>query len=206
MIRLGILLLLLIGGLPAAATTIYQCTGTNGQVTYQDKPCPGSQHEHVLQLPDTQPALAPTPAQSVDHPVDRSPPVAAIPMPLPPAAPLPIMYSCMRATDGKTYLSENGNPQPYLAPLGILGISSPSLSQTYSPANNFGQNKPTAGMVAGNYTWVQDQCRELSADETCHALRDAYDANELKLQRAFQSDQPPLLQRETTLRAQLTNC
>jgi hypothetical protein len=123
------------------------------------------------------------------------------------------MYTCLRATDGKTYLSENGDPQPYLVPLGMLAVGSPSLSQVYGPPNSAGGSAPelnrgrvTPGLIANNYVWVQDQCRELTRAETCRALRDAYDDNATKLRRAFKSDQPPLEQRDEQLRAQLRNC
>ena len=63
-----------------------------------------------------------------------------------------------------------------------------------------------SGLIANNYVWVQDQCHELTYAETCHALRNAYDANETKLKRAFKSDRPPLEEREAQLLAQLRNC
>ena len=42
--------------------------------------------------------------------------------------------------------------------------------------------------------------------DTCATLRDQYDKNERALSRAFKSDQPPLLQREKELLAQLSHC
>ena len=43
------------------------------------------------------------------------------------------MYTCVRATDGKTYLSDNGNPPPYQAPYGVLGAEQLPLSEVYGP-------------------------------------------------------------------------
>ncbi|QEE23598.1 DUF4124 domain-containing protein [Rhodanobacter glycinis] len=207
MTRRGLLFLLLLSVAPAAAgTTVYKCTGHDGKVSYQGTPCSATQRQKTLTLSDRQPTPAPAPAAPV---ADTPAPVPAIAAPPPPpsrpAAPLPLMYRCVRATDGTTYLS-SGQPAPYLAPLGMLGIVPTSLAQTYSGANHMGHGKVTAGLVANNYTWVQDRCRELSPSETCQALHDDWDANEDKLRRAFKSDQPPLLKREAELRAQLTNC
>ena len=124
-----------------------------------------------------------------------------------------MMYACTRATDGQTYLSDNGYPQPYQVPYGMLGASQLPLAQVYGPPNSAGASAPelnrgrvSPGLVANHYVWVRDACRELTPGETCRALRDAYEKNDDKLRRAFKSDQPPLEQRERELRAQLQNC
>jgi hypothetical protein len=212
MIRLWIFALLCLICGHALAGTAYQCTATNGKVTYQDKPCSGNQRQQVLQLDDSTPLVSPPPPP---------PPVTteAVPEPPPPAeavspaVPLPVMYACVRATDGKTYLSENGQPEPYQVPFGILGAGSLPLSQVYGPPNSAGASAPelnrgrvSPNLVGNYFVWVQDQCHELTPSETCHALRDAYDENATKLRRAFKSDQPPLEKREHELLAQLQNC
>ena len=189
----------------AAATSVYKCTDARGQTSYQDAPCPHTQRQQRISLQDQAPATAladPAPAP----PASAEPPAPSAPLPRIPPAPPPTMYGCVRATDGKSYLSSNGNPPPYLAPLGMLDILPSSLSQTYGAANLASKPRPTAGMVGGNFTQVQDQCHELSRQETCNALRDAYDENAHKLQHAFKSDQPPLEQRDAELRAQLAGC
>lgn len=116
------------------------------------------------------------------------------------------MYRCVRATDGTTYLSPNGHPAPYLAPLGMLGILPSSLAQTYSAANHMGHGQVTAGLVAGHYTTVRDDCRELSPGETCQALRDASNANQAKLLRAFHDQEPPLKRYQAELDSELAHC
>lgn len=212
MLRCCALTVLVFLAAPAWAGTAYQCTAANGKVSYQDKPCATGQRQQTLQLDDSEPSMparAPAPAPST--PAGASSPPA--PRPAPPDAPLPVMYACMRATDGKTYLSENGNPPPYQAPYGILGASQLPLSQVYGPGGGGGASAPelnrgkiTPGLVARHYVWVQDSCRELTPGETCRALRDAYDEVETKLQRAFKSDRPPLEKREATLLSQLRGC
>ena len=188
--------------LPARAQTVYRCTGAHGEASYQATPCPGAQRQQRIAL-DTPP---PPPPFSASAPVERPPPVAAAPpAPQAPAAPIPALYQCMRATDGKTYLSRDGAPPGYYAPLGIVGVPT-SLAQQYNAANRMGREPANAAMVSNYYTWVQDSCRPLSPDETCTALRKDWAENERKLGRAFKSDQPPLLAREAELRAQLQGC
>lgn len=205
-------LLLLPLSLPAAgATVVYKCTGSDGRVTFQDKPCARTQRQDTIELTDPSPTAAP-PARATTE--ERSAAPVSPPAPPPePAAPLPRLYACTRATDGKAYVSQNGYPEPYLAPFGVLGAVQLPLARVYGPGGGGGISAPeanrgkvTAGMVSGSYVWVQDQCRPLSFDETCHALQDDYDDNARKLRRAFKSDRPPLEQRDETLRAQLTNC
>ncbi|HKR76327.1 MAG TPA: DUF4124 domain-containing protein [Rhodanobacter sp.] len=188
---------------PSLAQTVYRCTGTHGEASYQSAPCPGTQRQRriTLDVPPAPPLPPPAPA-----PAASAPPVAATPQPPPPpAAPIPVLYQCVRATDGKSYLSRNGTPPGYYAPLGIVGVPT-SLAQQYNAANHMGRDPPNAAMVSGYYTFVQDRCRELDAEETCAALRKDWSENERRLGRAFKSDQPPLLRRETELRAQLQGC
>ena len=194
----------------AAATTIYECTTTDGRVIYQDTPCGAGQQQRTMQVAD-----APTAPRPPAAPAPEAPPRPAAPPPARgPSAPLPVMYACVRATDGKTYLSDNGNPPPYQAPYGVLGAEQLPLSEVYGPdrgaagisAPEANRGRVSSGLVANNYVWVQDQCRELDVEETCQALRDAYEQNEHKLDNAFRSQRPPLEKREGQLQAQLTNC
>lgn len=110
------------------------------------------------------------------------------------------MYRCTRATDQTTYLSSNGNPQPYYAPLAMTGMLPTSLGPVMPGV------KPNAAMVASQYVLMQDQCAPMSSHDTCATLRDQYDETERKLSRAFKSDQPPLRRREKELLAQLSHC
>lgn len=209
---------LLSGGLllavitPAAASTVYKCTGAGGAVTYQDAPCPRTQQQQAIHLVDTQPTPpAPQPQEAAPRAAAATPPAPV--QPHVPSVPLPVLYSCQRATDGKIYLSRNGDPQPYQAPFGVLGAVQAPLASVYGPGGGGGASAPelnrgkvTSGLVANNYVWVQDVCRQLGPQETCAALQDEYDANEHKLRQAFKSERPPFEQREAKLQAQLTSC
>jgi hypothetical protein len=186
----------------AHAQTVYKCTGTHGGASYQSVPCPGAQRQRQITL-DAPPVSPPPPPAPMA--ADSAPPVADTPPPAPPAAPIPVLYRCARATDGKTYISTTGEPPGYYAPLGIVGIPT-SLAQQYNAANHMGHDQPNAAMVSGYYTWVQDRCRALGPQEVCEVLRKDWAENEHKLDHAFKSDQPPLLRREAELRAQLQGC
>jgi hypothetical protein len=196
---------------PAAAQQVYRCVDAAGRVAYQDVPCPPRAQQNTMQVPElpTIPAPASVPAPARAVPVA---PAAATSAPPPP--PPPQLYACVRATDGKTYVSRDGRTRPYLAPLGMLGVFQQPLADVYGgragaqAGNSAPELAPTPGstLIGGNYTWVRDTCRPMGIDETCAALRDAYDANEARLRNAFQSQQPPLLQREADLQRQLAGC
>jgi Domain of unknown function (DUF4124) len=208
----GFFFLLLLMPLPAKAGAAYKCTAASGAVVYQDAPCARGQRQETLDLPqDLGPAPAPpASAPDADAPGRAEPIAPTAPVP---ATPLPAMFVCLKATDGKSYISENGDPQPYLVPFGILGAAPRPLSQVYGPGGGGGASAPelnrgktNPNLVGNNFVWVQDQCRPLSFSETCRALRDDYDDVERKLSRAFKSDRPPLEKREARLLAQLPNC
>lgn len=200
------------GGPAVAGTTVYQCRATSGQVTYQDKPCSTAQDQRLLALPEL--PRAPADAPRADRPM---PSTTEAPSASPPAqalAPVPRMYGCIRAVDGKPYVSPHGDPAPYLAPYGMLGAGQLPLSQAYGPtqggagisAPEANRGRVTSGLVADNYVWVQDQCRKLTAQETCAALREDYRQNAHALEKAFKSDRPPLEKRDRELHAQLQGC
>jgi hypothetical protein len=194
-----------------AAETVYKCVA-GGQTIYQQAPCAKSQRQETIQLQDSAPASGqvapmPIPPARDDAPADAPPPPR-------PMQPLPRMYGCIRATDGKPYTSANGNPEPYMAPYGVLGSSGGSLAQAYGNPNSavasapeLNRGKGNVGAIAtSNYVWVQDQCRELSPAETCQALRSDSEATQRKIRNAFKSDRPSLDAKDAQLRDQLQAC
>ena len=111
---------------PCLAQTVYRCTGAHGEASYQATPCHGAARQRPITL-DVPPA--PTPPPAVPAAASTTPPIiATVPAPAPPAAPIPVLYQCVRATDGQRYLSTNGQPPGYYAPLGIVGVPT-SLAQ-----------------------------------------------------------------------------
>jgi Domain of unknown function (DUF4124) len=189
----------------AHAETVYKCVGSDGRITYQQTACPRTQKQQTIELQDsepTAPAVTPVaPPPEAATPVDMPPP--------PPRRPPPRLFGCIRATDGKPYTSDNGNPQPYQAPYGMLGAGDLPLARSgqnsaSAPELNRGKVSPT--LIGGNYVWVQDQCRPLSPVEACQALRDDAEENDRKLRNAFQSQRGPFEQRGAELKAKLAGC
>ncbi|KGI78905.1 hypothetical protein LF63_0102420 [Oleiagrimonas soli] len=212
----GLPLLLLLFGAPAAAETIYKCTARNGQVSYQDTPCARSSQQQTLNMPTPPPATSlPAPPAA---PVPATPPpvrIAQTPAPAAEPVTLPQLYSCVRATDGTSYVSRDGHPNAYLAPLGMLGAFQSPLSSVYGGKNatqraasdpQLARGRITSGLIASNYTWVQDRCRPMSAYEICLTLRDQLSDVEDKIHKAFQSDQPPLERQAAGLRKDMAGC
>jgi hypothetical protein len=200
--RLPVLLFII--SVSATADTVYKCSDGHGHMSFQEQRCASAMKQEALLLSNAvaAPALMPptpaTPAPAVGEPA---------PEPSAPRVRLTQMYQCMHAADGGLYVSSNGHPRPFLAPLGMLGALPNSLSDAYGRPGGAGISAPEANrgrvsssQVAGSYTQVQDQCGPMSVPEICDWLRDQNEANERKLQRAFKSDQPPLLSRETELR------
>jgi hypothetical protein len=195
----------------ASAATVFKCVA-GGQTIYQQAPCAKGQRQETIQLQDSAPANGqvapmPVPAPRDDMPADAPPPPR-------PMQPLPRMFGCIKATDGKPYTSSNGHPDPYLAPFGVLGASGNSLGDTYGNPNSavasapeLNRGKGNVGAIAtSNYVWVQDQCRELSPAETCQALRADSDATQRQIRNAFKSDRAPLDAKDAQLRGQLEAC
>lgn len=185
--------------MPARADSliVYKCRTAQGQLIYQGNPCARNQQQETMQLDDNGPASSPLPEPP--HPTPRVTTASATPAPLP-RTPPPTMYRCTRATDHSTYLSSEGDPQPYYAPLAMTGMLPAPLGHVTPGV------KPNAAMIASNYVLVQDQCEPMTPQDTCSTLRDQYDENERKLSRAFKADQPALRQREQALLAQLSHC
>lgn len=195
----------------AASETVYKCEA-GGRTIYQQTPCARDQRQQTIQLADPAPPAEPY-ASRLPPPAAEEGPAAA---PVAPRAftPSPILFGCIRATDGKPYTSRNGEPQPYMAPLGVLGAVSQPLADTYgsrgaaiASAPELNRGKGNAAAVATrNYVWVQDQCRQLSPAEACSALRDEAEANQRAIRQAFKSERGPLEAKDAQLRQQLQGC
>ncbi len=198
---------LLLPALPATAVEVFRCVDAQGRIAFQAQPCPAGSRQTLLHL-GTPPPAQPVPAL----PRAAATPAPVAPPPSPPALPLPQLYACINASNGKHYLSRDGDPQPYLAPLGVLGVPSLPLARAYGPGG-IGVSAPGAGPPpqvasrgAGYYTWVQDRCTPLPPQAICTHLQTQLDALQTRIAQTFQFDRPPLQQQAHTLRAQLQNC
>lgn len=96
---------LVLAGLPLAASAAYKCADANGHFTYQDVPCDAAAN----QAPAVQPAAEPAPA-----PVAAAPATAA-PAPVPQTAAAPAPAVAAAAAPATTAPAAAGpKPEPYL--------------------------------------------------------------------------------------------
>lgn len=198
----------------SAQAQVYRCTAKDGGVAFQDRPCAPGQRQGVVDVPSHAPPgyLPPVVATIVAPPVANasavSPPDAA-----PPTAPLPVMFACVGAVNGKRYLAHSP-PPPYLAPLGVLGYPPQSLSHAYGAPGGAGVSapelaKPRIGgpRIATGMTEVQDYCLPATQAEVCGFVQRERDQNASALHAALlSSERKPLQQRAQALQDQLRNC
>lgn len=179
-------------------------------MSYQDRACASGQKQKVIDLPShAPPGYVPPPIATAASAVAV---VAAPPASVPPSAPLPVMYECVGAVNGKQYLTRSP-PPPYLAPLGVMGYPPQSLSQAYGARGGAGVSAPELSRpriggprVASGMTEVQDFCLPATQAQVCRFVQKEYDGNHRALRRAMPHEQPPLEQREQQLQDQLRNC
>lgn len=203
--------MLTLSGMTAAfADTVYRCVGRDGVVAFQDQPCARHEPQEVLHLRDVPPPpVMPAAAVAPSPPV-----VTAKPAPPPaPRTPVPVLYSCTNAVNGNPYVSRNGHPQPYTAPLGMVNIMQQPLSQafgagsgTHLSAPETMRHPPSLGRGMAYSVWVRDACRRLSRDQVCAELRRESDDNTADLKYAFGAERGALERRATQLRAERAGC
>ena len=198
----------------AAAGDMYKCTDAQGSIAFQDHPCPAGAKETELHM--ATPALAPA-ADATSSAAMAPPPPAPQPAaaPPPPRQPLPPLWLCTNAEDGKQYISRDGVTQQRLVPLGVMGYPGKSLASAYGPGG-IGVSAPgmrqipidtsPQAAVAGDYITIQDQCEQATREQTCTYLRQQYDQVHEKLRGAFKDEQSVLQPQADELDAQLDGC
>jgi hypothetical protein len=195
------------------AETVYKCTTLQGNVAFQDQPCPQNTKQDEVWLPDAPPAPAqPTAADTPSPELGANPPAMLVAKP---SAPLPALWVCRNAEDGSTYFSRNGSPPVRYVPLGVLGYPGHSLAQAYGPGG-IGVSAPELRQVpistsrrdaiAGDYTPLQDECARASREQTCGWLQKQYDDVTHKLHNAFKDQQAILQPQADELAGQLNGC
>lgn len=196
----------------AVRAQVYRCTARDGSIAYQDRPCARGEQQKVVDVSSRPPpGHVPPPVASMAPPIASAPAVMS-PAYVPPP-PLPDLYACVGAVNGKHYLTRNP-PPPYLAPLGVMGYPPQTLSQAYGAPGGAGMSapegapKPRVGgpPIAAGMTEVQDACAPASHAEVCGFVQREYDENHRKLRMAMPHEQPPFEQRERELQDQLRNC
>lgn len=196
-----------------ARAQVYQCVAASGSVSYQDHACARGQKQTIIDVPSRAPPgyvpPAPTTVVAPEATATELPPQDDVP---PAPSPLPTMYACVGAVNGKPYLTHSP-PPPYLAPLGVMGYPPQSLSQAYGAPGGAGMSAPELSRphvggprIATGMTEVQDYCLPATQDQVCSYVQREYDENHRKLRMAMPHEQPPLEQREQALQDQLRNC
>ena len=198
----------------AVATDVYKCTDAQGNVAFQDRPCPQDTKQAEVWLPD----LPPAPKQPADATPAAAESDAGPPPPVPaakPPAPLPPLWICRNAEDGSTYFSRNGSPPVRYVPLGVLGYPGHSLAQAYGPGG-IGVSAPELSKtpistsphdaIASQYTPLQDECARASREQACGWLQKQYDDVTHKLHNAFKDQQAILQPQADELAGQLNGC
>ena len=199
-------------GCVSAHAQVYQCTDANGNLGYQDHACPAGQKQKIIDVPShAPPGHVPPPVATVAAPTTANNPLpAAVQAPVP--TPLPVMYECVGAVNGKQYLTRSP-PSPYLAPLGVMGYPPQSLARAYGTRGGAGVSAPELSKpridgprIATGMTEVQDFCLPAAQAQVCHFVQKEYDENHRELRMAMPHEQPPLREREQQLQGQLRNC
>lgn len=203
---------LLLAGMPLFAhAQLYRCTTVNGSVAFQDQPCANGQKQTVMDVPSRSPPgyVPPPVATTMPAVASTLPPPTYVP---PPPSPLPTMYECVGAVNGKHYLAHRP-PAPYLAPLGVMGYPPQSLSHAYRANGGAGMSAPEFSRPriggprsATGLTEVQDYCLPATPAQVCAFVQKQYDETDHTLRLAMRSEQPPLEKRAQALQDQLRNC
>ncbi|MBN8735638.1 MAG: DUF4124 domain-containing protein [Xanthomonadales bacterium] len=197
-----------------ARAQVYRCMTSGGSVAYQDRPCAQGQRQTVVDVPSrAPPGDVPPPVATVATPPAADANAASPAVYVPPPSPLPVMYACVGAVNGKRYLTRSP-PPPYLAPLGAMGWPPQTLSRAYGAPGGAGMSapelsKPRIGgpRIAAGMTEVEDSCAPAPQAEVCAFVQREYDDNHRKLRMAvLPREQEPLQQREQELQDQLRNC
>lgn len=198
-------------GFCGARAQVFKCTAASGAVSFQDHACARGQRQTMIDVPSrAPPGYVPPPAATTSSPSAAA--SAPAPAYVPPPSPLPVMYLCVGAVNGKHYLTRSP-PPPYLAPLGVMGYPPQSLSQAYGSPGGAGMSAPELSRprvggprIATGMTEVQDFCLPATQAQVCSYVQREYDENHRKLRMAMPHEQPPLERREQALTDQLRNC
>lgn len=199
-------------GWGGAHAQVFKCTAANGATKFQDRTCAASERQQVVPLPARgPPGYVPPPGATAGPPV-ASTPVLPSPVYAPPPVPLPVIFACVGAVNGKRYLARTP-PPPYLAPLGVMGYPPQSLSQAYGSPGGAGMSTPDSAHpriggppAATGMAEVEDACVPATRADVCSFVQNEFDDNQHRLNLAMPHERPPLERRQRELDDQLRNC
>ena len=198
----------------AAAASVFRCTGADGSVAFQDRPCAAGERQQDVVLAPVPPP-PPTADATPPVPEDAPPPAPPAPVSMPAVEPPPRFDLCTRH-DGSRYASPDGTGGYSLVPFGMLAGSGQDLAQAYGGRNGIGVSAPglrqppaipaSQAPLAGAYVRIEDECHPATPAEACDWLRGRLDGVEKQLRRAFSDTAPALEQERATLRTELRGC
>ena len=206
---------LLASATSAPAVEVFRCTGSDGAIAYQDRPCPSDQVQQSLQLPDDPAPAAVAPEPGPAAAASPAAPVEPVPEPPAPVVAGPDFLLCTRA-DGSRYISEDGVIGRTAVPFGMVAGSGQGLAEAYGGRNGIGVSAPglrdipriPAGEApfAGAYVLIDDECHHAGPREACAWLGGRLDEVGKKLKRAFSDTAPQLKQEQAALRERMRGC
>ncbi len=214
-INLIVLMLATQFGMPAAATSIYRCVGTDRIVKFQDTPCRSDENSRRVELPDAPPIpVIDTRHTDVEKP-SRQLPSDTQAEPTPVLAPDVSAVLCTRE-DGSRYLSDSGRGERRAVPLGMLGIPGDSLAGAYAGRDGIGVSAPGLGeppsdrsyygQLGAMYVWVEDPCARINGRQLCEFLDGRITDAERRLRFAFSDTSAQVRQELTSLRQRARQC
>jgi hypothetical protein len=185
-----------------AAVEVYKCTSAQGDIAFQDAPCPAGDEQLLLRFADPSPPPAVVDALPGTIPDEAAvaPPPAASPRPA-----LSPLWFCTRF-DGTRYASDTGIPVRQAVPLGVIGTGMGlNRARNSAPGARIPILPPGTSADAA-YVWTEDQCARASAAASCEYWDKELDSNRTQLKRAFKSEAEPFQARERELREHLAGC
>jgi hypothetical protein len=190
---------------PAHAVPIYKCRAPDGALTYQDTPCPADTEEEPAPLIAPPPPYVPPPPEVASSKPKRREAVEPPPEPLPP---VPVMYRCYDGETGKPYVSATPQQNLRYVPLWTV-LPSDSFANVGRSPPTPSPRSATQGTALGwngaygQYTAVEDRCREMPLGELCVYWDQHLDEVYKERRLAFKDRRGALEQEEAGLRENL---
>jgi hypothetical protein len=196
----GCAVALALAAFAAQAVPIYKCRAADGALTYQDSPCPEGTEQPAPRIappPLYVPAVPELAARP--EPAQRSGDVQPVREPPPPP---PALHRCYDGVSGKDYVTDTPQQNLRYVPLwtvlpsaGYFGAVTAEVRAGMAPSGG----GVSAGAY-GQYTAVEDRCRQMPLGEMCGYWSQHVDEVRSQRRRAFKDRRGGLEQEESELR------
>ena len=187
----------------AQAEPIYKCRAPDGALSYQDSPCPEGTGQPAPKIAPPPLYVPPVPELAARR-EPAQPPGDLQPVPEPPPPP-PALYRCYDGVTGKAYVTDLPQRNLRYVPLWTVLPSAGYFGDVTADVR--AGMAPSGGGVSagayGQYTAVEDRCRQMPLGELCGYWDQR--ADEVRSQRrlAFKDRRGGLEQEESELRGLL---